>query len=209
MLLHVGIIPDGNRRWARLRGLTLNDAYEAGYSKLREVLEWLLDYDVRYVTVYAMSLDNCIKRSELEREILLKILGRALHEVERDKILERYDASLVVSGDLSRLPEGLRWRITNLTEKYGGGRRVLHIGLCYSTRWELSTYKNGLLPSLRLPPIDLVIRTGGMRRISGFFPLLVEYAELYFTDTLWPDFTRRELDQAIEWYRRQTRNFGK
>jgi undecaprenyl diphosphate synthase len=76
--------------------------------------------------------------------------------------------------------------------------------------WELSQLKHRNLGfEQRMPPIDLVIRTGGARRISGFFPLLVEYAELYFTDTLWPELTRRELDLAIEWFKRQRRNFGR
>jgi len=207
LLLHVGIIPDGNRRWAKLRGLTLRDAYEAGYAKLKEVLRWLLDYDVKYLSFYAMSRDNCIKRGEEERGILLGLLERAVRDIEEERILEEHDARLLISGDLSLLPERLRLSLESLAGKRREGRRTVHVGICYSIQWELKA--NPPFPTLKLPPIDLVIRTGGMRRISGFFPLLVEYAELYFTDTLWPDFTRKELEEAIEWFKRQVRNFGR
>ncbi len=209
-LRHVGVIPDGNRRWARSRGLTLEDAYEAGYSKLKEVARYLFDYDVRYLTVYAMSYDNCVKRDDSEKSILMKILDKAVVDLEEEKLLEEHDAALIVSGDLKLIPDGIRRRIQELVEKYSSGRRVLHVGLCYSVWWELSQLKQCSLElTRRLPPIDLVIRTGGMRRISGFFPLLIDYAELYFTDTLWPDITRWELEYAIEWFKKQRRNFGK
>jgi tritrans,polycis-undecaprenyl-diphosphate synthase [geranylgeranyl-diphosphate specific] len=209
-LLHVGIIPDGNRRWARSRGLTIGDAYEAGYSKLKEVARHLFDYNVRYLTVYAMSYDNCMKRDVDERNALLRVLDRAIVDLERERLLDEYDVKLVVSGDLTLIPDGTRRKIQDLVERYSSGRRVLHVGLCYSVWWELSQLKHRNLGfDQRMPPIDLVIRTGGARRISGFFPLLVEYAELYFTDTLWPELTRRELDLAIEWFKRQRRNFGR
>jgi tritrans,polycis-undecaprenyl-diphosphate synthase [geranylgeranyl-diphosphate specific] len=209
-LLHVGIIPDGNRRWARSRGLTIRDAYEAGYSKLKEVARYLFDYNVRYLTVYAMSYDNCVKRDVDERNALLRVLDKAIVDLERERLLDEYDVKLVVSGDLTLIPDGTRRKIQDLVERYSSGRRVLHVGLCYSVWWELSQLKHRNLGfEQRMPPIDLVIRTGGARRISGFFPLLVEYAELYFTDTLWPELTRRELDLAIEWFKRQRRNFGR
>ena len=209
-LLHVGIIPDGNRRWARSRGLTIRDAYEAGYSKLKEVARYLFDYNVRYLTVYAMSYDNCVKRDADERNVLLRVLDKAIVDLERERLLDEYDVKLVVSGDLTLIPDGTRRKIQDLVERYSSGRRVLHVGLCYSVWWELSQLKHRNLGfEQRMPPIDLVIRTGGARRISGFFPLLVEYAELYFTDTLWPELTRRELDLAIEWFKRQRRNFGR
>jgi len=209
-LLHVGIIPDGNRRWARSRGLTIRDAYEAGYSKLKEVARYLFDYNVRYLTVYAMSYDNCVKRDADERNALLRVLDKAIVDLERERLLDEYDVKLVVSGDLTLIPDGTRRKIQDLVERYSSGRRVLHVGLCYSVWWELSQLKHRNLGfEQRMPPIDLVIRTGGARRISGFFPLLVEYAELYFTDTLWPELTRRELDLAIEWFKRQRRNFGR
>lgn len=209
-LLHVGIIPDGNRRWARSRGLTIRDAYEAGYSKLKEVARYLFDYNVRYLTVYAMSYDNCVKRDVDERNALLRVLDKAIVDLERERLLDEYDVKLVVSGDLTLIPDATRRKIQDLVERYSSGRRVLHVGLCYSVWWELSQLKHRNLGfEQRMPPIDLVIRTGGARRISGFFPLLVEYAELYFTDTLWPELTRRELDLAIEWFRRQRRNFGR
>ncbi|MDM7275699.1 MAG: undecaprenyl diphosphate synthase family protein [Thermoprotei archaeon] len=210
MLYHVGIIPDGNRRWARLRGLSLRDAYDAGYLKLKRVLEWLLDFDVKNVSIYAMSRENCMYRGEAEKRILYSILGRALKEVRGEPLLKRHNARVVVTGDLSMMPEHLRVEIERLREEtIDGGEKLINIGLCYSLEWEIKAYKGDKLPSLNIPQIDLVIRTGGMRRISGFFPLLIEYAELYFTDTLWPDFSRQELAEAIDWFYKQKRNFGR
>jgi Undecaprenyl pyrophosphate synthase len=157
-----------------------------------------------------MSYDNCVKRDVDERNALLRVLDKAIVDLERERLLDEYDVKLVVSGDLTLIPDETRRKIQDLVERYSSGRRVLHVGLCYSVWWELSQLKHRNLGfERRMPPIDLVIRTGGARRISGFFPLLVEYAELYFTDTLWPELTRRELDLAIEWFKRQRRNFGR
>ncbi|MEM0365683.1 MAG: undecaprenyl diphosphate synthase family protein [Acidilobaceae archaeon] len=210
-LSHVGIIPDGNRRWANSTGLGLEYAYDKGYEVLKNAIRWFIDYDVKYVTVYAMSRDNCTRRSDYEKRILFKLIDKALWDFRSDYTLKKYDISIRVVGDLSLIPDKLRASIKSLVEETKDrSDYIITTGLCYSFYWEFENYlaKGLKAPSQNLPPIDLVIRTGGMRRVSSFFPLLIEYAELYFTDTLWPNFTRRELEEAITWFYNQRRNFG-
>ncbi len=208
---HVGIIPDGNRRWSRLRGVPLRKAYETGYRRLVSSIEYLYEMGVEYVSVYAMSRDNCIKRSKMEKSILFKMTVEAFDELMTNRKLEEHGIRVEVLGDLTLLPVEIRRKALE-TVKYteNRSRGALIIALCYGGRWEVEYYTaRGLpLPSLKLPPIDLLIRTGGMKRISSFFPLLLEYAELYFTDTLWPDFNKGELLKAIEWYSGQERRMG-
>lgn len=204
---HVGIIPDGNRRWARARGAPLSEAYERGYQVAIKSLLWLADAGVRYITLYAMSRENCVRRAEEEKKIIFSLLRRSVNDLSERKTLSGYSLSIKTIGDLSMIPAELREAILSLDNRDGELRVTL--GICYNVSWEQELIAKGLEPpSLGLPPIDLVIRTGGMSRISGFFPLLVQYSELYFTSVLWPDFSRRELESALEWFSLQKRNFG-
>ena len=210
---HVGIIPDGNRRWAKKHKVSYIKAYEVGYNVLRRTLEDLFDLGVTYVSVYLMSRDNCLKRSRLELAILNALASKGFRELRvNPKLLEKR-VMVKVLGDLSLVSNEAR-REAELTvkETYNtkpGG--ILYLALCYSGKWEvMESLKHGRLPeSLSMPPIDLVIRTGGRRRLSDFFPLQASYAELYFTDTLWPDFNKQELLRALKWYSSQERLFGR
>ena len=209
---HVGIIPDGNRRWARLNNIPLTEAYEKGYRVLKDTINRLHKLGVVNISVYAMSRDNCLKRSRLEKGILEGLAVRALQELRSNEELERNGVRVIVVGDLALLPQSVRreaMETMKATSNRNGG--FLAIALCYSGRWEIDYYTSRGLkpPTLGLEPIDLLIRTGGYRRISSFFPLLLEYAEMYFTDTLWPDFSEEELHRSIEWFGRQQRKFGK
>ncbi|MCE4601808.1 MAG: undecaprenyl diphosphate synthase family protein [Desulfurococcales archaeon] len=209
---HVGIIPDGNRRWASRRGVGLGEAYEMGYRRLRETVEELNRLGIRNVSVYAMSRDNCVKRGMRELALLHNLASKAFRELREDKRLRDEDIRIQVLGDLELLPVEVRreaLKTVRATSSRGGG--LLLIALCYSGRWEVEYYTSrGLTPpTLSLPGVDLLIRTGGYRRISSFLPLLLEYAEMYFTTTLWPDFDKEELAKALGWFSAQQRKFGK
>ena len=209
---HVGIIPDGNRRWARLNNVPLSKAYETGYSVLKDTINQLHRLGVANISVYAMSRDNCVKRSMLERRILEGLALRALQELRSSRDLEENGVRVIVIGDLSLLPQRVRAEaIETMRSTMGRDGGFLAIALCYSGRWEIDYYTSRGLkpPTLELDPIDLLIRTGGYRRISSFFPMLLEYAEMYFTNTLWPDFGEEELLRSIEWFGSQQRKFGK
>ncbi len=208
MPVHVGIIPDGNRRWARKNNTSYAKAYETGYARLRDAIDYLMRKGVKYVSVYTMSRDNCRKRSKLELQVLYKLLIKGMRELrERDR-----KPRILVMGDLTLLPVEARREIRETVEATRNiGDYTLVTAICYSGVWEVEYYmKRGLMPpSLSLPPIDLLIRTGGFRRISSFLLLLLEYAELYFTDTLWPDFTEERLQEALDWFSSQERKFGR
>jgi len=211
--LHVGIIPDGNRRWARARGVSLAKAYSAGYRRLREIVEALEEKGARYVTVYALSRDNCTRRSGAEIAVLRELSKAAFRELLKDEKVVSGSLRVIVIGDYSSFdPEVARLARRVMVESRWGGPSTLTILYCYSGQWELEeAWRRRHVPASQahLPPLDLIIRTGGYSRLSGFLPALADYAELYVTDTLWPDFTREELDKALDWYRRRPRNFGK
>ncbi len=208
----IGIIPDGNRRWARKAGLSYPKAYREGYQRLRQALRWVLDEGVREAVVYVLSRENCTNRAPYEWAVLSELLVEGLSDLRKDETIHGERIRVRVVGDLSLVSQRAReevWSLEGETANYSGGS--LHLGVCYSGEWERSLVASGLpAPSIiaGVPKIDLVIRTGGMRRLSGFFPLQTTYSELYFTDTLWPDFSKGELQEALAWFGEQKRNFG-
>jgi len=209
---HVGIIPDGNRRWARLRGVGLPEAYRRGYENLVSVIEALHDMGVPFASVYAVSRENCVRRGRLELEILRRLSLEALERLARDPRVAGGETRVVVLGDPGMLGGEVAARARRLAlETRWNSPYTLTVLICYSTASEAERAARGFEPAstLTLPPLDLVVRTGGYTRLSGFLPLLADYAELYFTETLWPDFTRERLVEAIEWFRGRRRNFGR
>jgi len=209
---HVGVIPDGNRRWARLRRVGLHEAYRKGYENLVSVIEALHELNVPYVSVYAVSRENCEKRGQLELEILRRLSLEALDRLARDPRVAGGETRVIVLGDPGMLGDGVATKARSLARSTRwNGPYTLTVLLCYSTLSEAERTARGFEPAstLALPPLDLVIRTGGYTRLSGFLPLLADYAELYFTEVLWPDFTRERLVEALEWFRGRRRNFGR
>ncbi len=208
---HVGIVPDGNRRWAKKRGLSLWDGYMAGYAKLKAVVKHLFNVGVKNVSVYAMSLDNFLKRSEYEVKVLMKLAKKGFKELREDKDLNEKGVKVSIVGELNYLPDDVREEALKLMEQTSKGKGgTLYVVFLYSVSEEIKkSMRMGVKPfTLEIPPIDLIIRTGGMKRISGFLPLASIYAELYFTNTLWPDITIEEIDEALKWYSSVQRRFG-
>jgi undecaprenyl pyrophosphate synthase len=210
--LHVGIIPDGNRRWARRHGENLLKTYMRGYKNVVNIVKHLYDRGVKAVTVYGLSYDNCIKRDPLEKKIIEQVALYALRDMRDSEMLRTRKVRVLFLGDSSIFSETLEVEVGKTSKALDyNGDRLLVVLLCYSGRWEIDTYlsKGMVPPSLLLPPIDLIIRTGGARRLSGFVPISSEYAELYFTEKLWPDFTVKDADEALKWFSKQERNFGR
>ena len=211
--LHVGIIPDGNRRYSRLANLSYRIAYNVGYENLRNIMKELLRIGVKYLSVYAMSLDNCTKRSSEELETLHDLIIKGVEELSKDEDIIENQIRVIFFGNLLLLPENITARIIELensTRDRSGG--ILSIALCYSTLWEINIDKKGTERPVSyrlLPPIDLVIRTGGQKRLSDFFPVNARYAELYFSEKPWPAFSIEDLHRAIQWFQSVQRNFGK
>ncbi|MEO3993433.1 MAG: polyprenyl diphosphate synthase [Desulfurococcaceae archaeon TW002] len=234
---HIAIIPDGNRRWARNQGFDVNIGHEIGYERLEEVLNWLWDLGVKAVTVYAMSYENCIRRSEEEKTHLFNLMRRGIDKFISERILEKYKVRVRFLGRLNIIPENLRSeirRIEELSSQYS--ERILNVALCYGGRQEIvdavkilaRDLKEGKisideiseelfvkylpaasdLTTLNLSEPDLVIRTSGELRISNFLLWHIAYSELYFCDVFWPEFRRIDLLRAIRSYQKRQRRFG-
>ncbi|MCE4603639.1 MAG: undecaprenyl diphosphate synthase family protein [Aeropyrum sp.] len=216
--ISIGIIPDGNRRWASKSGLnSLSRAYYYGYRNLRNILNKINEsYGfVRSTYVYVLSRDNCSKRTSQELSIIFSIMkSRILDDIR--EVSEKGVSTLIV-GDLNHpsIPRELKSTLTEYHYDYymsNGGlprSKTLVLGLCYDPLWEIKTYPPELMPSFNLREIDLIIRTGGEKRLSGFFPILSRYAELYFIDKLWPEFDYEDLKNAFHWFSSRRRPMGR
>jgi tritrans,polycis-undecaprenyl-diphosphate synthase [geranylgeranyl-diphosphate specific] len=229
---HIGIIPDGNRRWARRLGLDPTQGHETGYERIKEVLNWIWDLNVKYVTIYAMSSENCKYRSRDEFNHLVSLLRRGVRELLESGEIEKRRIRVKVIGDLSYLPQDLVDEIKKLEEKTSVFKdRTLTLAVCYGGRQEIieavrkliSDYEKGLvkisdvteetfskyLMTSDLPDPDLVIRTSGEVRISNFLLWQTAYSELYFCDVYWPEFRKIDFWRAIRSYQARERRFGR
>lgn len=234
---HVAIIPDGNRRWARSLGLNPIVGHNVGYEKLKEVLNWLWDLGIKVVTVYAMSYENCTKRSEDEVNNLFHLLKRGIEEIKERGEIDRRRIRIKFFGRFELVPKDVLNMVKEVEEyssKYS--ERFLNIAICYGGRQDIinavkriagdiATGKASVndidegifrkylstshLLSSGLEEPDLVIRTSGELRLSNFLLWQIAYSELYFCDALWPEFRRIDLWRAIRSYQRRERRFGR
>lgn len=223
---HIAIILDGNGRWAKKRGLPRTAGHAVGSENFRKIATYCKNIGVEYLTVYAFSTENW-KRPPEEVKTIMKLLGKYLHEaidtMERDKI------RMKIFGDVSALSPELRALVAktdeiskryegfqaNICLNYGGRDEILSAAHRYAEDYaagkasELTEESfGGYLYSAGIPDPDLLIRPGGELRISNFLLWQCAYAEFYFTDVLWPDFSPAELDKAILEFNRRDRRFG-
>jgi undecaprenyl diphosphate synthase len=222
---HVAIIMDGNRRWARDRGLTDFEGHAAGVEAIRGLLQHAVRRGVPMLTIYAFSRENWA-RSDDEVAGLFNLLGQAIRD-ETDE-LRAQGVRIRLLGRLDELPEETRRSIEGALEQTAEGTRLhLNIAWNYAGRTELVDAVRALLASgvtpedvdertisdalytTGLPDPDLVIRTGGEYRISNFLIWQSAYAELVFDDCLWPDFGPEAFDRALLEFARRTRRFGR
>jgi len=197
--IHVAIIMDGNGRWAARRGLPRVAGHRAGAEAVRRVVEAAPDQGITALTLYAFSADNW-KRPPGEVAALMRLFARHLR-TETPRLLEN-GVRLEVVGRRDRLPAPLVAGITAVERATApGGRLALRLAVDYSARWAIAA---GVI----LPDVDLLIRTGGEQRLSDFLLWEAAYAELYFTDTMWPDFGAADLARAVADFRTRQRRFG-
>ena len=219
---HVGIIMDGNGRWAKQRGKPRSYGHKKGADVIDEVVTACFERGADAVSLYAFSTENWVRPKE-EVDAIFGLLG-ILIDKKLAKLIKN-EVKLIISGDISPLPESLRKKCSNAVQKSGKFKgKVLNVALNYGSRAEITRAVNVALGSGRteiteedisaglytagLPDIDLVIRTSGEMRLSNFFLWQCAYAEFYFTDVLWPDVHKEELDKAFEWYSHRKRRFG-
>ncbi len=219
---HVAIIMDGNGRWAEARGLPRVLGHREGSESVRSVTRAARRVGVRALTLYAFSAENWARPAD-EVDALMDLLAEFL-ESERGEMMAN-QIRLNAIGELERLPDRVRRKLAEVRAETGGNEAmVLTLALSYSGRQEIvhaarrAAAEKGAALSARdleaalwtdgLPELDLLIRTSGERRISNFLLWQCAYAELHFSDVLWPDFRDRELFLAIEDYQKRERRFG-
>jgi undecaprenyl diphosphate synthase len=221
-LKHIAIIMDGNGRWAKQQGfLKRIVGHEEGAKRVRELTIHASNLGVEYLTLYAFSTENW-KRSESEVNFLMKLMDRYLKN-ELSLFLEN-NVRFETIGDLSKLPQTLKDRISytkKKTEHFTGLTQVLAVN--YGSKDEIVRAVNkavrggkevtqesfeALLDTKNMAPVDILIRTGGDKRLSNYLLWQAAYSELFFTDTLWPDFTTEKLDEVIEKFKKIERRFG-
>jgi len=226
---HVAIIMDGNGRWAKARGKDRSFGHQEGVTSVRKVLEAATTIGVRFLTVYTFSNENW-QRPEEEVRALMELLVAAIHKETPD--LMKNNIRLKAIGNLDRLPETAYKTLLECIEQTSGNTgTTLVLALSYSARWEITEAVKQLATEVQtgkiipnnitetmvsdhmttkgLPDPDLLIRTGGEKRISNFLLWQLSYAEFYFTDTFWPDFRENELYEAILYYQRRERRYGR
>ena len=220
-LQSVGIIMDGNGRWAKARGLSRSEGHKAGAKVIEEVIRTLNELGVHHVTLYAFSTENW-KRPKEEVDGIMNLIYGYLDRVER--IGKEYDTSVRFIGDKSKLPEKLGRKCIEIEKMSVSGSNIINVALNYGGRDEIvravnEAIKEGCNPVTEAdisrhlytsdsPDPDLIIRTGGDLRISNFMIWQSAYSELYVTDTLWPDFGRAEMIKAAEEFYRRKRRYG-
>ena len=220
---------DGNGRWAKQKGLLRTVGHEKGARAVREVVEACGEIGIDYLTLYAFSTENW-KRPKFEIDTLMKLLVSSLRK-EIDKLLEN-DIKLNAIGKLNLLPKIVLEELTDVIDRTkNNSGSTLTLALSYGSREEIvqavkeignkvknniishenidETIINEHLYTRNLPDVDLLIRTSGEQRISNFLLWQIAYAEMYFTDVLWPDFTKEELYLALHDYQNRERRFGK
>jgi undecaprenyl diphosphate synthase len=222
---HVAIIMDGNRRWARGRGLAEAEGHAAGVEAIRPIVGHAVSRGIQVLSIYAFSRENW-SRSTDEVATLLSLLESAIRNETEE--LRRQGAQVRLLGRLSELPDTTRASIREaVAATAGGDRLVLNVAFNYSSRQEIvdaarRCIEDGIAPdeideaalderlyTAGLPPVDLLIRTGGEQRISNFLLWQAQYAELYFCDLFWPDFGPPAFDAALLEYARRHRRFGR
>ncbi len=226
---HLAIIMDGNGRWAKQQGLLRALGHENGTKSVRVVVEACAELNISFLTLYAFSTENW-NRPKREVELLMKLLVSSLKK--EIKTLQDNEIKLTAIGNLDTLPKKVYKELLEVIDKTKDNTNMtLTLALSYGSREELvKTVKeislkvknnlisrdaidesviNNHLYTRNLPDVDLLIRTSGEQRISNFLLWQLAYAELYFTDTLWPDFTKTHLIEALLNYQNRERRFGK
>lgn len=194
---HIGIIPDGNRRWAVRNGLNKEDGYRYGLKAGLDMLRAAKRRGISEISFYGFTADNC-KRPREQVEAFASACLKAAELIEKEGV------SLYVVGNTQS--KCFPSELLPYAKQRDPAADKMHVNLLvnYSWEWDL---KNDW-SSRDIPRIDLVIRWGGMRRLSGFLPLQTVYSDIYVEPTLWPDFEERHVDEALEWYSRQDVTLG-
>ena len=226
---HIAVIMDGNGRWAKQRGKLRVFGHKNGVRSVRSTIEASAELGVEVLTLYAFSTENW-NRPKLEVDMLMALLVNSLKKELKE--LLKNNIRLQTIGNIDLLPKKVQKELNEVVDKTKNNTRlIVNVALSYSSKEEIvNAFKNiskkivnnqlsikeidqniinNHLYTRNLPNVDLVIRTSGEKRISNFMLWQIAYAELYFTDVFWPDFTKEEFYKAILDYQQRERRFGK
>lgn len=219
---HIAVILDGNRRYAEKLGIPKFKGHEKGFDKIRELLEWCMELGIKEVTLYCFSTEN-FKRDKEEVHYLFDLFRKRIEDFKKDRLIHDNKVKISVIGREGMFPEdmqkGMR-EVMEATKNYD--RYKLNLALAYGSRSEIvdaikkiigkgvNDVDEGIVKdNLYLSDdVDLLIRPGGEHRLSNFLLWQNSYAELWFSDTLWPEFEKEDLIGAVEWYKNRERRFG-
>jgi len=224
--IHIALIPDGNRRYAKKIGKPIWYGHYAGAKKIEEFVNWCLEYDhIKTVSIFALSTEN-LNRTKEELGHLWKIYKNQLFRSLSSEKIRKREIKVNVFGTENIWREDVRQAARDtmkLTAQYS--RKVINILLSYGSKFEIvnaikkmaekgikkTKIVEGLLDKYLWvsQPVDLIIRTGDQQRLSNFLLYQSAYAEIYFSKAMWPEFTKKEFEKIIRWYFRQQRKFGK
>lgn len=225
---HIAIIMDGNGRWAKKQGKMRTFGHQIGVKAVKDVVEGATELGIKYLTLYTFSTENW-NRPKNEVDALMELLVNTMHE--ETPTLIKNNVRLLAIGNIESLPRNCReklWETMQITASHN--QLSLVLALSYSSRWEILRAVNKLAEKVKkgeikpgeiteqifnnelctegMPDPELLIRTSGEKRISNYLLWQIAYTELYFTDILWPDFTREDLYEAIYDYQQRERRFG-
>ena len=223
--VHIAITMDGNGRWAKSKGKIRAFGHKNGVNAVREATEYATEIGIKYLTLYAFSTENW-NRPKHEVNALMALLVSAIKKETASLI--KNNIKLISIGEIDSLPSKAKKELSDAINKTKNNTALtLVLALSYSGRWEIiNSVKNIIkdkvavenineslfkqyLTTKNVPDPELLIRTSGEYRISNFLLWQIAYSELYFTDTMWPDFTKKELEKAILNYQNRDRRFGK
>ena len=219
---HIAVIMDGNGRWAKKRVLPRIAGHSQGLQSTQTIVKLSVQHKIKYLTLFTFSTENWDRPAE-EVKGLLKLIDESITKAS-DQI---FNNNIVIHflGDNKVFPKNLQKQLNNLEKKCAKNNGlVLNIALNYGGRAEIVRAVNKLikvnqkqvsekniadnLDTAGMPNVDLLIRTGGEKRISNFLLWQIAYAELFFIDTLWPDFSEKHFIEALDWYQKRQRKFG-
>ena len=226
---HLAVIMDGNGRWAKKRNKNRVFGHSKGINAVRKIVEESIRLKIKYLTLYAFSAENW-NRPEEEISILMQLLLKSLKNEFKKFVKNKIKLNVV--GNISLLPKSVKEELSYVLKETSKNKQlVLTLALSYSGREEIQNalkkfcakVKNNIIPiekidqstinehlyTENLPDVDLLIRTSGEKRISNFLLWKIAYAELYFSEVLWPDFNEKNLHEAILNYQNRERRFGK
>jgi tritrans,polycis-undecaprenyl-diphosphate synthase [geranylgeranyl-diphosphate specific] len=232
---HIAVIPDGNRRYAKKYNLPIYEAYKIGSERTLEFLNWCMEFGIKVVTFFVISYDNFLKRSKEDVDAVLRLLREKLKKIREYKNIIEDKVKIKIIGRIHLLPDDIQKEIKlveDLTKN--NSRYYLNLAVVYGSRQEIidgikrlfEDFKKGIIDINNLdeslfmrylyfgdeipyPEPDLIIRTSGEHRISNYLLYQSAYSELYFIEKYWPEITKEDFINAIEWYKKRERRFGK